>query len=64
MAKGLKEISAAAKSVRAYHRNLSTRTSMFAPAHQTFLAKKNLVKSLLISILDKVIYYKGTFLQD
>jgi hypothetical protein len=25
---------------------------------------KNLVKSLLISTQDKVIYYKGTFLQD
>jgi hypothetical protein len=30
---------------------------------KTFLAKKNLAKSLLISTLDKVIYYKGTFLQ-
>jgi hypothetical protein len=45
------------------HRNLSTRASMFALVQQTFLAKKNLVKSLLISTLDKVIYYKGTFLQ-
>jgi hypothetical protein len=33
------------------HRNLSTRT------------KKTLVKSLLISTLDEVVYYKGTFLQ-
>jgi hypothetical protein len=42
------------------HINLSTRTSMFALVQQTFLAK-NLVKRLLISTLDKVIYYKGTF---
>jgi hypothetical protein len=28
-----------------------------------FWAKKNLIKSLLISTLDKVISYKGTFLQ-
>jgi hypothetical protein len=38
------------------------RTSMFALVVQTFGAK-NLVKSLLISSLDKVIYYIGTFLQ-
>jgi hypothetical protein len=31
--------------------------------HETFLANKNLVKSLRISALDKVIYYKGTFVQ-
>jgi hypothetical protein len=37
---------------------------MFALVRQTFLAKKTLVKSLPISTLDKVIYYKGTFLQD
>jgi hypothetical protein len=36
---------------------------MFALVQQTFLAKKNLVKSLLISTLDKVFYYKGAFLQ-
>jgi hypothetical protein len=36
---------------------------MLALVQQIFLAK-NLVKSLLISTLDKVIYYKGTFLQD
>jgi hypothetical protein len=30
---------------------------------QTFWAKKPLQKSLLISTLDKVIYYIGTFLQ-
>jgi hypothetical protein len=30
---------------------------------ETFWEKKNLVKSLLISTLDKVIYYIGTFLQ-
>jgi hypothetical protein len=35
---------------------------MFTPVQQTYLAK-NLAKSLLISTLDKVIYYKGTFLQ-
>jgi hypothetical protein len=37
---------------------------MFEPAQQTFWAKKKLVKSPLISTLDKVIYYKGKFLQD
>jgi hypothetical protein len=42
------------------HRNLSTRTSMFALVQQTFFGK-NLVKSMMISTLDKVIYYKGTF---
>jgi hypothetical protein len=36
---------------------------MFALVQQTFLAKKP-CKNLLISTLDKVIYYKGTFLQD
>jgi hypothetical protein len=36
---------------------------MLAQALQTFWAKKTLVKSLLISTLDKVIYYIGTFLQ-
>jgi hypothetical protein len=36
---------------------------MFALVQQTFLAK-TFVKSLLISTLDKVIYHKGTFLQD
>jgi hypothetical protein len=43
------------KSSRAYthHRNLSTRTSMFALVQQTFLAKKDLVKSLLISTLHR-----------
>jgi hypothetical protein len=34
--------------------NTFTTTSMFAPVRQTFLAKKNLVKSLLTSTLDKV----------
>jgi hypothetical protein len=33
---------------------------MFALVQQTFW-QKDLVKSLLISTLDKVIYYKGTF---
>jgi hypothetical protein len=42
------------------HRNLSTRTSMFVLMQHTFLAKKT---CLLISTLDEVIYYKGTFLQ-
>jgi hypothetical protein len=37
---------------------------MFALVQQTFLTKKTLVKNLLIYTLDKVIYYKGTFLQD
>jgi hypothetical protein len=32
---------------------------MFVLAWQTFLAKKTLVKNLLISTLDKVIYYNG-----
>jgi hypothetical protein len=36
---------------------------MLAQVLQTFWAKKTLVKSLLNSILDKVIYYIGTFLQ-
>jgi hypothetical protein len=36
---------------------------MLAQVLQTFWAKKNLVKSLLISTLDKAIYYIGTFLQ-
>jgi hypothetical protein len=36
---------------------------MFELLLQTFWLKKNLVKSLLISTLDKVIYYNGTFLQ-
>jgi hypothetical protein len=44
------------------HRNLSTRRCMFELLLQTFWAKK-LVKNLLISTLDKVIYYIGTFLQ-
>jgi hypothetical protein len=45
-----------------YHRNLSTRTHMLELLLQTFWAKK-LVKSQLISALEKVIYYIGTFLQ-
>jgi hypothetical protein len=36
---------------------------MLAQVLQTFWAKKTLVKGLLISTLDKVIYYIGTFLQ-
>jgi hypothetical protein len=51
--------------MRATHRNLSTRTSKFVPVQQTFRAKKNLVKSLLFSALDNVIYNNGTsFLQS
>jgi hypothetical protein len=34
---------------------------MFVRALQNFLEKNNLVKSLLISILDKVIYFIGIF---
>jgi hypothetical protein len=49
-----------ALSTCATHRNLSTTTSMYAQVQLTFLTKK----SLLISTLDKVIYYKGAFLQD
>jgi hypothetical protein len=45
------------------HRNLSTSTRMFELLLQTFCANKNLVKSLLISTLDKVIYCIGTVLQ-
>jgi hypothetical protein len=37
---------------------------MLVLVQQTFLAKKTLVKSMLIFTLDKVIYYKETFLQD
>jgi hypothetical protein len=36
---------------------------MFAVDQQTFCAEKNFVKSLLISNLDKVIFYIETFLQ-
>jgi hypothetical protein len=36
---------------------------MFELLMQTFWAKKNFVKSLLISTLDKAINYIGTFLQ-
>jgi hypothetical protein len=34
---------------------------MLVLVRQTFWAKKNLAKSLLIFTLDKVIYYRGTF---
>jgi hypothetical protein len=44
-----------------FHRNINTRMRMFELLLQTFRAKKP--KSLLISTLDKVIYYVGTFLQ-
>jgi hypothetical protein len=37
--------------------------SKFGLVQKSFLAKKNLVKCLLISTLDKVIYYNGAFLQ-
>jgi hypothetical protein len=43
------------------HRNLSTRTHTFELLKH--FGRKNLVKSLLISTLDKAIYYIGTFLQ-
>jgi uncharacterized protein YlzI (FlbEa/FlbD family) len=36
---------------------------MLALALQIFFGKKHLVKNRLISTLDKVIYYKRTFLQ-
>jgi hypothetical protein len=36
---------------------------MFVLVRQIVLAEKNLVKCMLISTLDKVIHYKGTFLQ-
>jgi hypothetical protein len=36
---------------------------MFELLLQTFWPKKTLVKSLLISTLDNVVYYIGTFLQ-
>jgi hypothetical protein len=36
---------------------------MLAQVLQIFLGKEHLVKSWLISTLDKVIYYIGTFLQ-
>jgi hypothetical protein len=36
---------------------------MFALVQQTILATKTIVKSMLIYTLDKVNYYKGTFLQ-
>jgi hypothetical protein len=36
---------------------------MLAQALQIFLGKEHLVKNRLISTLDKVFYYKGTFLQ-
>jgi hypothetical protein len=45
------------------HRNLRSRTCMFELLLQKFWAKKNLVKSLLISTLDKIIYYIKTFLE-
>jgi hypothetical protein len=48
---------------RANHRNLCTRTSMFALVLQKFGGKDHLVKNQLISALDKVIYFKGTFFQ-
>jgi hypothetical protein len=36
---------------------------MSAQVLQIFLGKEHLVKNWLITTLDKVIYYKGTFLQ-
>jgi hypothetical protein len=46
-----------------HHRNLRSRTSMLAQVLQIFGGKEHLVKNLLISTLDKLIYYQGTFLQ-
>jgi hypothetical protein len=45
------------------HRNLRSRTSLLAQVLQIFWGKEHLVKNRLISTLDKVIYYKETFLQ-
>jgi hypothetical protein len=45
------------------HRNLSTRTRMFALVLQIFLGKEHLEKNWLISTLDKAIEYKGTIFQ-
>jgi hypothetical protein len=40
--------------MRITHRNLSNNASMFALVQQTYLAKKNLVKSMPISTLDNL----------
>jgi hypothetical protein len=45
------------------HRNLRSRTNMLAQVLQIIFGKEHLVKNRLISTLDKVIYYKGIFLQ-
>jgi hypothetical protein len=37
---------------------------MLAQVLQNFLGKEHLVKNWLISTLDKVIYFKGTFFQQ
>jgi hypothetical protein len=44
-----------------HHRNIRSRTSMLAQVLHIFLGKEHLVKNWLISTLDKVIYFKGTF---
>jgi hypothetical protein len=41
-----------------HHRNLRSKTSMLAQVLQIVLGKEHLVKNRLISILDKVIYFK------
>jgi hypothetical protein len=50
----------ASKGILPSHRNLRFRTSMLAKVLQIFWGKEHLVKSWLISTLDKVIYCKGT----
>jgi hypothetical protein len=49
--------------IRCDHRNLRTRTSMFAQVLQIYFGKELLAKNQLISTLDKVIYFKGTIFQ-
>jgi hypothetical protein len=46
-----------------FHRNLRSGRNVLAQVLQIVLGKEHLVKKWLISTLDKVIYYKGTFLQ-
>jgi hypothetical protein len=45
------------------HRNLRAGTSVLAQVLQIFFGTEHLVNNWPISTLDKVIYYKGTFLQ-
>jgi hypothetical protein len=53
----------AAISIGLAHRNLRSKTSMLAQVLQIFWGKEHLVKNRVISTLDKIIYYIGTFLQ-